>query len=159
MDGYLIHTFTQGVTGKSMDVFGLDQKPALFRFHFIKVNKNNACAKPSDLGSSFRYSLSENRKFPSRVWLELFCTEKNERATEVSESAFDVAQFVTEQWKIFHRVCFRTAIETLLDLTHSICPLNPKEEWWNLVLEESVARVRDYFVCYKQHSIGKVFDS
>ena len=156
----MIHAFTQDVTGKSIDVFGLGQKSALFRFRCIKVNKNNVCAQPSDLGFSFRYSLSENRKFPSRVWLELFCTEKNERATEVSESAFDVAQFVTEQWKIFHRVCFRTTIETLLDLTHSICP---KEEWWNLVLEESVeesvARVRDYFVCYKQHSIGKVFDS
>ena len=159
MDGYLIHTFTQGVIGKSMDVFGLDQKPALFRFRCIKVNKNNACAKPSDLGSSFRYSLSENRKFPSRVWLELFCTEKNERAIEVSERAFDVTKFVTEQWKILHRVCFRNAIETLLDLIHSIWPLNLKEAWWNLVLEESVARVRDYFVCYKQHSIRKVFDS
>ena len=25
--------------------------------------------------------------------------------------------------------------------------------------EESVARVKDYLICYKQHFVGKVFDS
>ena len=112
--------FTQDITRKSMDVFRLGQKLALFRFCCIKANK--IWVSPS--------VIVYHRKFPSsnnRVRLGLFCTEKNEGATGVSERACDITQFVTRQLKIFYQVCFRTAIETLDDLIHFISSLNPKE--------------------------------